>query len=436
MGQHVLVINRFDSELGRYHAYIDHQANAVAYITTEAGAHPIDQEQAETVFTVEDLANWEDVIGRSHQIVHQFGAFDHVIALSEFDLELGARLREVLDVPGPTPDDIRRVRDKVTMKRLVSEAGLRAPRFIVVDSPGSVRRFVEGSGFPVVLKPRDGWDSQGVILVRSEHALDEVLATQALAGYECEEYVAGEMYHVDGLAQDGTVRVVRASRLLATCLDFALGTPFGSVSNDDADLERRLASYAQRVVNALQIGTSAFHLEVFRTPDAMPAVGAAPSEHDDLVFLEIGARVGGAQIPYIWRQVYRLDLVESWVRMLMGENPVLPRIDHAPAAGYLLMPEPPVRPCRVLGVTPLIQRIPGMYAELLPAPGKVLDGTGGCKETGGTYRFRAATSRQVERAIRRVVAEYRLDYEPLLPEEQGPPRAPERSGRVQALTLQ
>jgi hypothetical protein len=423
MGQHVLVINRFDNEHGEYDRYLDHSAYRVAYLASEAGTGPLIPELAEAIEVV-DLADHGQVQARARQLADRFGRFDLVVTLSEFDLELGAEIREALDVPGPRPADVRRVRDKVVMKTLVGAAGLRVPRFVLASSPQVVRDFAGQVGFPVVLKPRAGWDSQGVFLVRSAASLEDVLAGQRLDDYECEEFVAGQMYHVDGVVRDGEVLVMRSSRLLATCLDFALGTPFGSVANDEPDLERRLRSYAGRVVGALGLRTGAFHLEVFRTGPA------GPGEHDDLVFLEIGGRVGGAQIPFVWRQVYGVDLMETWVRLSAGEDPQLPEVGvHTEAGGYLMMPEPPARPCRVLAVRSLQGTVPALYAELLPVPGTVLDGTGGARETGGNYRFRAAGSAEIEAAIQQVVAEYRIEWEPLA--EEGPH---ERSqGRMQAV---
>ena len=408
MRRHILVINRFSNEAGRYHRYIDHRADAVSYITNGAGATAIDDRLAQDVVVVEDLGDREHVHACAREIAARHGRVDAVIALSEFDIDTGASVRELLGVPGPGLADVRRVRDKVTMKRLVGEAGLRVPRFALVDDAESVRRFVDTVGFPVVLKPRAGWDSQGVNVVRSAAGLENLLGVQSLDDYECEEFIQGRMYHLDGIAQNGTLRLLRASRLLVTCLDFAMGKPFGSVANDDEDLERRFAGYAQRIIAALKMGTSAFHLEVFVT-DA-----DGPGEHDDIVFLEVGARVGGAQIPFIWREVYGVDLTETWVRMLLGESPKVPRVSvQSQAGGYLMMPEPPVRPCRVVGATSLLDRVPEIYAEALPPAGTILDGTGGAKETGGDYRFRAPTSAQIEDAIHRVIATHELEWEPL-----------------------
>ncbi|MFD0531188.1 hypothetical protein ACFQ1I_38730 [Kitasatospora arboriphila] len=72
-----------------------------------------------------------------------------------------------------------------------------------------------------------------------------------------------------------------------------------------------------------------------------------------------------------------------------------------------------MRPCRVLSTRSLLAEVPEMYAEVLPEVGAILNGTGGAKETGGRYRFRAGSGRRIEEAIGRVLAEYRLDWEPV-----------------------
>lgn len=407
-GRHILVLNRFDRSVGcDYTAYIDHGTDRVAYLCSAAGADGVDAAAAETVAVVDDLADRSAVAELARGIVDRHGPLDQVVALFERDLEVAADLRELLGVPGPRPDDVARVRDKVTMKQLVAAAGLRVPRFVDADDPGQVRRFAAEVGFPVVLKPRDGSGSQGICLVNSPASLEETLAAP-LPNHVCEEYVSGPMYQVDGVIQDGRVRVLRAFRLLNTCLDYALGDSFGSVAADDPELERRLTGYSEVALTALGVRSSVFHLEVFVVDPT------GPGEYDGLVFLEVAARAGGAELPHIWRDVYGLDLLEVATRLTLGESPDLTPPDPAgEAGGYLLIPEPPVRPCRVLSTRSLLAEVPEMYAEVLPEVGAILNGTGGAKETGGRYRFRAGSGRRIEEAIGRVLAEYRLDWEPV-----------------------
>jgi hypothetical protein len=404
----ILVINRFENENGHYHKHIDHRENTVVYITTKAGSDVLDHDAAAEMVIVEDLTDRKVVRAHARTLSERHGPFTHLLALSEFDLDFGADLREELAIPGPTRADVRRVRDKIVMKERVTSHGLQAPRYILATTADEVRAFAAEVSYPVVLKPRDGWDSQGIYVVASPSALADVLASQDLAGYECEEFIQGTMYHVDGIARRGNIEVLRASRLSVPCLDFALGKPFASVANDDAALEARIRSFTLQVVRALDMGTSAFHLELFKT-DAR-----GTGDLDDLIFLEIGGRVGGSQIPNIWREVYGVDLVGTWVRMLLGESPEMPPVGmNSPIAGYLMMPQPPVRPCRVDSARSQIDHIPEMYAEVLPAPGAVLNGTGGAKETAGHYRYRADDMQRLEAAIQATLDGYRLDVSPV-----------------------
>jgi biotin carboxylase len=403
MSRHILVLNRFDASRGcRYTQYIDHTVDRVAYLTTAAHVGGVDRAAAEVVVTVADLGDHVAAIERARDLTARFGAFDHVIALYERDLDLAAALRAALGVPGPRPDQVRKVRDKVIMKELVAAAGLRVPRFVPAESSAEVLGLADEVGFPVVLKPRDGDGSQGIILVNSRPSLVATLESPP-AGYLCEEFVDAVMYQVDGVVDHtGVVRALRSARLLSTCLDYALGEPFGSVANDDADLERRLVGYSEQVLAALDVRGCVFHLEVFVV------------DGDSIVFLEIAARAGGAEVPHIWREVYGQDLLELAVRLALGEDPPVHAVDVAgEAGGYLLMPEPPTRPCRVVDVVSLIDRIPAMYDEAVPPAGTIMDGTGGPAENGGRYRFRADTGQAIQAAIEQVIAEYELTWEPL-----------------------
>ena len=429
VGRHILVLNRFDREMGcRYPDYIDHTADRVAYLTSAAGRTGVDASLAETTAVVDDLADWPSVSGLARDIASRFGPLDYIVALFERDLEVAAALRELLVVPGPSRADVMKVRDKVTMKRLVAAAGLRVPRFAEASSSEQVRRFADEVGLPVVLKPRDGSGSQAIYLINSRDSLASLEDASPMSDYMCEEFITGTIYQVDGVVQDGTVLVLRAFRLLNSCLDYALGDSFGSVASDDIALEERLIGYSELALAALGVRSSVFHLEVF----AVDPVG--PGKYDGLVFLEVAARPGGAELPHIWREVYGLDLLEVAVRLSVGESPIPGQVALADeAGGYLLMPEPQVKPSRVLSVTSLIDRVPAMYAEILPEPGTILNGTGGAKETCGRYRFRAGSGQEIELAIRQVLANYEITSEPAA--EDGGTAVVRVAGRAQSMTL-
>ncbi|WP_405583447.1 acetyl-CoA carboxylase biotin carboxylase subunit family protein [Streptomyces sp. NBC_01190] len=407
MARHVLIVNRWNNRFAEYHRYLDHRADRVSYLTTAAGTGPLAAELAEEIAVVADLADHPAVIGAAERLAERHGPFTHVLALSEFDLELGAELRERLGVPGKRTHEVRLVRDKVAMKAAVAARGLRVPFNRPVESPSDVREFVAEYGFPLVLKPRTGADSQDVYVIPAADELEQVLTQLPegtdLAAFQCEEFIDGNLYQVDGVVSGGVLRTVRSWRCVGSCLDFANGTPFGSVANDDPAFEERIVAFTEGVLAALDLTDEVFHLEVFRTNGT-----------DELVFLEIGARAGGGQVRFVWEEVYGLDLIEASVQVQIGEARDYPPADPGgEVAGYLMMPEPPVRPAVVREVPSLAGRIPELYAEALPPAGTVLDGNGGAVHTAGAFRFRAGSSEAVRQAIETAVKLYTIDWAPL-----------------------
>ncbi|MDH6225230.1 ATP-grasp domain-containing protein [Streptomyces sp. MJP52] len=405
MNRHVLVINRWTNSYAEYHRHIDHTADRVAYLTTAEGSVPLDPELAEDIRVLPDLGDTEAALRETERLIARHGPFTHVLALSEFDLELAGEIRGRFKIPGRTPGQVAAVRDKVVMKGLVAAAGLRVPAFAETPTAAAVREFAARHGHPFVLKPRAGADSQGVHVVRTPEQLDTLLEEADLDDAQCEEFVDGVLHQVDGVMSGGVLLTSRSWRCGGSCLDFATGTAFSSVANDDRDFERRVTAVAERVCAALGITDDVFHLEVFRTPE---------DAGDDIVFLEIGARAGGGQVRFVWDEVYGVDLVAASALVQLGETPAVAPMDlDGPVAGYLMMPEPPVRPAVVRSVTSLVDRVPGMYAETLPPPGAVLSGNGGAVHTAGVFRYRGDSAEEVRSAIRRTLAAYRLDWHPL-----------------------
>ncbi|MEU0720039.1 hypothetical protein ABZ498_23015 [Streptomyces lavendulocolor] len=417
MDRHILVVNRWTNSFAEYHRYLDHTSDRVAYLTTPEGRAPLDAALAEDIRVLPDLSDTAEAVRHTAGLVAEHGPFTHVLALSEFDLELAAELRQRFGVPGRGPREVAAVRDKVVMKGLVEAAGLRVPAFRATPTAAEVRDFAARHGYPFVLKPRAGADSQGVHVVPDAGRLEELLDGAELGDAQCEEYVDGVLYQVDGVVAGGELLTLRSWRCGGSCLDFATGTAFSSVANDDRDFERRVTAFTERVCAALGITDDVFHLEVFRVE------GRGDGAGDEIVFLEVGARAGGGQVRVVWDEVYGVDLVAASALVQIGDVPKTGVMDlDGPVAGYLMMPEPPVRPCVVDEVPSLVDRVPAMYGETLPPPGAVLSGTGGAVHTAGTFRFSAPSAELVEAAIRRTLDLYRIAWHPLAgqPADDGP----------------
>ncbi|MEY9938240.1 acetyl-CoA carboxylase biotin carboxylase subunit family protein [Streptacidiphilus sp. MAP5-3] len=396
-----LVLNRFDDEFGEYHRYVDRDSCRLVYLTRDYGLTVLDTEHALETVVVPDL-ELETVLPLAKELSERHGGFDGVVGISEWDLLTVAQLRQELDVPGWRPEFVNRFRDKPRMKELVSAAGLRAPRFLELDATSTAEEVLREVGLPVIVKPRSGAASQGVTRADDPERLAAVLAGVDPIGYECEEFIDGDVLHVDGVRRDSRFHFVSASAYVNNCLEFTEGTPLGSALLDAGTERDEVIAFAGACLDALDLADGPFHLELFRT-----AAG-------ELIFLEVGLRPGGAEVGFIHRDLFGVNLFAESFRAALGLPPFHSpeEFTSAPGGGWVSIPEPRPLPSRVVSRTPLVGVISEVYAEVLPKVGAILDGTGGYEQIGGRFRLRGAGHDEVRRAVLEVMARYRLVAEP------------------------
>ena len=399
---HVIVVNRWRERYAEYADYIDHRQHRVTYVSTELGlaAVPATAAGVAVVKATDDLA---EVTAAVDDLVRRYGVPERIVALKEDDLLVGAALREQWQVPGPQTDQLLPFRDKLVMVGRVARAGLAVPAFAPAPDAGSVLAFAATNGWPVIVKPTIGSSSFGVVRVDGP---GDVSGLRFADGpYLVQAFNPHSIHHVDGSCDGDTVSVIRTSRYLNNCMDFRGGTVLGSVEESDPAIQRLVADFAGRVLRALTDRPTVFHLEVFVDRTA-----------GTCAFLEIGARVGGAEIPLLWREVHGLDLVAVAFRDQLALPPLaIPPMRTDEVGGWLLVPAPERRPCRITEVTSMVGRSSGPYAEAVPEPGDVLPEADSYYEhVGGRFRFRGASTAAVEEAIQRTAATFRVEAEPLV----------------------
>lgn len=387
---HVVIINRWRASYAEYGRYLDHRRYAVTYVTTEVGSAGAAPGAAE-VAVVERTDDLDPVRRCIEGLAVRHGRVSRVVALKEDDLGVAAQLAVEHGCAVRPPEELVVFRDKFAMAQAVGQAGLAVPPFAVAIDEAAVRRFGAVHGWPLVLKPRTGSASEGVVLVDSPGTL---AATAGRLGPHMlvQAHVGLPVHHIDGVFDGHRLGPWRASRYVNSCLGFRTGTPLGSVEQDCPHLTRALGSFARLTLKALTDRPTAFHLEVF-----------AGGRQDDpqISFLEVGARVGGSEIPFLWREVHGYDLMEAAFRISMGGDPPgWEKSDFDQVAGWLLLPAPAARPCRIVEAKSMLGRAPGPYAEEMLQPGEVVpDADAYYEHVGARFRFRGPTSSWVEAAV-------------------------------------
>ncbi|MFD7912131.1 acetyl-CoA carboxylase biotin carboxylase subunit family protein [Streptomyces sp. NPDC059752] len=408
---HIVIVNRWprfeedgvrwDNELTRYEEFIDHDAHQVSYVVDALGAEGVlaDPAKIAHLVRIDDVNDVDALRAAVVEVSEKVGPVDQLIALSEFTLEIAAKVREDLGLPGPTTAEVAVYRDKVRMKEILAAAGVRVPRFAACTDVESGLALARSCGYPVILKPVDGAASIGVHRVEDEATLAELLAEVDLMRYEIEEFVTGTIHHVDGFADARSeVGFQVTSRYVNDCLSFGAGEPLGSFVLQDSPLRGRIEEFSRGCVRALGMRDTPFHLELFVTPE------------DELVFLEIGGRVGGSEVPHLLNKLFGVNLFEIWLRALCGEPTTPPTRSGDPSGGWLVVPKPAGLPAVVRKASSVRGSVPAVWRELLPSVGEVLE-PGGAYDAlhAGRFILLHDDQVQVEADIRRIIETFEFE---------------------------
>lgn len=237
-----------------------------------------------------------------------------LIALEEFDVITAALAREHLRLPGMCTTHARDFRDKLAMRVRASEAGLRVPEFVPLVNFQEIGEHMDRVPPPWVVKPRSDVSSSGVRKVddaeqvwRAIEALDARAALQDRSSYYLlERYVAGEVFHVDSVVEDGEVIFSGASRYgrppMNVVQDGGVFTTH-TVEHDSPEY-LELTHLNAELLRALGLERGAAHAEFIRGAD-----------DGELYFLEVAARVGGAHIAETLEAASGLNLWREWARV-------------------------------------------------------------------------------------------------------------------------
>jgi biotin carboxylase len=260
-------------------------------------------------FIMPDLSRQPDVtfavsyLARNEKI-------DRIVALDDYDVATAANLREHLRIPGMGETTVRHFRDKLAMRVQARDEGILVPAFTAVFNNQEVHDFLNRIAAPWVLKPRFDAGSIGIRKLHEPGAVWEALNElgDQRSYYVLEQFIPGNVYHVDSLIWEKEVLFAVASQYGTPPLAV---TREGGIFNtrtlprDSADSQAMMTANAE-LMRALRQVRGVCHTEFIRA-------------HEDgrFYFLETAARVGGANIDKLvkaatgvelWQEVARIEL--------------------------------------------------------------------------------------------------------------------------------
>jgi biotin carboxylase len=219
---------------------------------------------------------------------HRDSPFGAVVSSDDTSSLLAATLCRELGLPHHSVEAVQCSRDKLSMRRRMSEAGIPVPRFAPIDRDLSAEAALDlianDVGFPCVLKPVALSASRGVIRVNAADQVGEVLERVRLIIAEAastptvlaESYLTGDEVAVEGLMTDGQLRIL-AIFDKPDPLDgpFFEETIYVTPSRRPPDDQPEIESCVRSAVEALGLNHGPIHAEVRLTPDGCRLIEVA-----------------------------------------------------------------------------------------------------------------------------------------------------------------
>ena len=272
----------------------------------------------------------EDDVRKGAAYLARTERLDRIVALDDFDVETAAMLREYLWVPGMGETTGRAFRDKLAMRSRARAAAIPCPDFVHVLNDAAIDDWTRRISAPWVVKPRFQAAAIGIKKVANTGELWDVIGAlgDARADYVLEQFVAGDVFHVDSIVFDRRVVFAVASRYATPPMAVAheggifvtRTLPAGDPAADG------LLALNQRLLDAFGMRRGVSHTEFIRAADGT------------LHFLETSARVGGAYIVDVVEAATGINLWKEWARVeIAGERGTYaPPAARDDAAGIVL----------------------------------------------------------------------------------------------------
>ena len=278
----------------------------VLLLTREKNAaEPWPRESIDEVLLMPDLRRRPDIFYAVSYLTRA-NPVDAIVPLDDYDVETAAALREHLRLPGLGETGARYFRDKLAMRTQAAAAGIPVPPFTPVFSYDRLRDYMARVPPPWVLKPRSEAGAMGIKKLYDAEAvwrwLDQLGDEQSF--FHLEQFIPGEIYHVDSLVYDGRILFAQPHKYARPPLTVAHdGGVFVSRTLPDGEEARAILALNERLLRAFELERGATHAEFIRGADGQ------------YYFLEVAARVGGANIEQLVEAASGLNLWGEWARL-------------------------------------------------------------------------------------------------------------------------
>ncbi|MED3183379.1 ATP-grasp domain-containing protein [Bacillus thuringiensis] len=306
MSKHVLVIG----SLRIVHRKLKNLgARLTIFVERESGISEEDRELYDRIVEISKYSKAEEWVSLA-MTIHEFDPIDAVGAYHEYHQDKAAMIAEKIGFPFNSLETIELVNNKYKMRERLRKAKVDPTASIEINSADDIKKFAKEYGYPVVLKPLDGWASIGVSLIKSDKDINNALNWFNSNAVEykmyAEQYLEGKEYSVEAFSENGTHNVICITEKFKYQEHFVEQGHCLPATMSEIE-QKQIYTFIEDVLNCLDIKFGGTHTEIIVTEDGPRIV-------------ETHTRLGGDFIPDLINLVFKLELFEMWAKHTLGEE--------------------------------------------------------------------------------------------------------------------
>jgi formate-dependent phosphoribosylglycinamide formyltransferase (GAR transformylase) len=294
--------------------------HAVGARVTGIGERPkesLDPELRDWLFHYEQIGSVTDEgqLERAVRWVQERVQVARLEAVVEAHVMAAARVRERCGIPGTSVRTTFLCRDKPAMKDALRAAGIPCAQSIGSSDAAEIGAFAARVGFPLIVKPRDAAGASGTARVDGAAELERALATFGVGrggSVAVEEFIEGHEGFYDTITIGGQVVHEFVTHYYPNVLEAMrtrwISPQFVTTNRIGAEGYGEVKEMGRKVVSALDIGTSATHMEWFFGPKG-------------LKFSEIGCRPPGVRAWDLYAAANEFDIYREWAMAVVHGRP-------------------------------------------------------------------------------------------------------------------
>jgi carbamoylphosphate synthase large subunit len=259
---------------------------------------------------VPNLANVDAMTAAVREIQRKGPWVHHLECTIEAHMYTAAIVRERTGIPGLNLEQVTRCRDKTVMKDFLRSHGIPCAANAAVSTLAEARAFAAKHGYPLIMKPRDGAGAAGTYKIVDDATLEQACVESRLDGHRSaamEVFIEGHEGFYDTMTVRGEVGLEFITHYYPNVLDAMrnlwISPYFITTNRIEAPGYSDLRRFGRRVIQALDLGTTATHMEWFYGPRG-------------LMFSEIGARPPGCNTWDLYAAANDFDIYEEWARAI------------------------------------------------------------------------------------------------------------------------